>query len=128
MAIDATEILLKNSNEHKLTPEDCRAVCHTAQYTQTPQESIAIDIRAEPKIIVSASGMMTGGRISHHLKVYGPNPRNTILMTGFQAEGTRGARMLHHEPTVKIHGEQIPIEHRFMQLVIYQRMQIMKRY
>lgn len=110
MAIDATELLLKNSGEHKLSPELCRAVCHVASYVQTSEESMAIDRDHEPKIIISASGMMTGGRVLHHLKVYVTNPLNTILMTGFQASGTRGDRMLQHEPTVKIHGDQYPVK------------------
>ncbi|CAM2759697.1 MBL fold metallo-hydrolase RNA specificity domain-containing protein [Legionella worsleiensis] len=110
MAIDATELLLKNSNEHKLSPELCRAVCHVARYVQTSDESMAIDRDKQPKIIISASGMMTGGRVLHHLKALVTNPLNTILMTGFQASGTRGDRMLRHEPTVKIHGDEYPVK------------------
>lgn len=109
MAIDATELLLKNSNEHHLLADECREVCHLATYVHTPEESMALDLNHDPKIIISASGMMTGGRVLHHLKVYGPNALNTILMTGYQAAGTRGARMLNHEPTVKIHGDDYPI-------------------
>ena len=109
MAIDATEILLKNSNEHQLMAQECREVCRLATYVQTREESISIDLNHDPKIIISASGMMTGGRVLHHLKVYAPNPLNTILMTGFQASGTRGAKMLNHEPTVKIHGDEYPV-------------------
>lgn len=109
MAIDATELLLKHSNEHRLSAEECKEICHSVTYVQTPDESKAIDLDRSLKIIISASGMMSGGRVLHHLKVYGPNPLNTILMTGFQASGTRGARMLHHEPTIKIHGDDIPI-------------------
>lgn len=109
MAIDATELLLNNSNEHKLQPEEIRAVCHMATYVQTPDESMLLDLDHSPKIIISASGMMTGGRILHHLKVYATDPLNIILLTGFQASGTRGARMLNHEPTIKIHGDDYPV-------------------
>lgn len=110
MAIDATELLMKNSDEHQLAPEECASVCHVAKYLQTKDESMMVDRDKEPKIIISASGMMTGGRVLHHLKAYAPNPLNTILMTGYQAAGTRGARLLNHEPTVKVHGDLIDIK------------------
>lgn len=109
MAIDATELLLKHHNEHRLSAEECRAVCQIATYVHTPNESMAVDWGRESKIIISASGMMTGGRVLHHLKVYAPDPASTILLTGFQAAGTRGEKMLNHEPSVKIHGDDYPV-------------------
>ena len=62
-----------------------------------------------PKVIISASGMATGGRVVHHIKSYVSDVRNTILFTGFQAGGTRGEHMTHGAETVKIHGENWPI-------------------
>src|SRR5262249_49431623 len=62
-----------------------------------------------PKIIISASGMATGGRVLHHLKHYAPDPRNTILFTGYQAAGTRGQAILAGAESVKIHGVEIPV-------------------
>ncbi|KTD74684.1 MBL fold metallo-hydrolase RNA specificity domain-containing protein [Legionella waltersii] len=112
MAVDATQLLLKYSSDHLLGPELCKAVCRTATYIQTPTESIGIDLDRSPKIIISASGMMTGGRVLHHLKVYAPDQLSTILLTGFQADGTRGARMLNHEPTIKVHGDEYPVRAR----------------
>ncbi|VEG90076.1 MBL fold metallo-hydrolase RNA specificity domain-containing protein [Legionella spiritensis] len=109
MAIDATQVLLNNSDEHLLTPKQCFDICHVAHYVNTPEQSKSIDRMTVPKIIISASGMMSGGRILHHLKVFGPDPQNTILLTGYQAKGTRGARMVAHEPEIKIHGQMVPI-------------------
>ena len=60
-------------------------------------------------IIVSASGMATGGRVLHHLKAFAPDPRNMILFTGFQAAGTRGAALVGGADAVKIHGEYVPV-------------------
>jgi metallo-beta-lactamase family protein len=60
-------------------------------------------------IIISASGMATGGRVLHHIRAFGPDPRNTILFAGFQAAGTRGATMVAGAGQVKIHGELVPI-------------------
>ena len=62
-----------------------------------------------PKIIISASGMATGGRVLHHLKRYAPDPRNTILFAGYQAVGTRGAAMLAGVDSIKIHGGEVPL-------------------
>jgi metallo-beta-lactamase family protein len=70
----------------------------------------------QPMIIISASGMATGGRILHHLKTKLPDERNTIVFVGFQAEGTRGRRILEREPTIKIHGEVVPVRARIEQI------------
>jgi metallo-beta-lactamase family protein len=60
-------------------------------------------------LIIAASGMATGGRVIHHLKSFAPDHRNTILFTGFQAGGTRGAAMMAGAPTIRIHGQDIPV-------------------
>lgn len=60
-------------------------------------------------VILAGSGMATGGRVVHHLKAFAPDPRNTILFSGFQAGGTRGASMLQGAEQVKIHGQYVPI-------------------
>lgn len=109
MAIDATGLMSRYHDEHKLSTEICHQACHIANYTQTPLESKAIDHMDAPRIIISASGMMTGGRVLHHLKVMAPDPKNTILITGFQAAGTRGARLLNGEEEIKIHGDMFPV-------------------
>jgi len=62
-----------------------------------------------PKVIISASGMATGGRVLHHLKLLAPDPKNTILFAGFQAGGTRGAAMTAGAERVKIHGSYVPV-------------------
>lgn len=116
MAIDATKILQKYLHEHRLNSTDCQRICRRAQYIQTPDESKSIDLITTPKIIISASGMMTGGRILHHLKVFGPDKKNCIIITGYQAVGTRGARLLNHETHLKIHGEMIPIHAEVVEL------------
>ncbi len=109
MAIDATNILERYPNEHRLDRAACAAVTATAIYIRNGDESRRIGQDDEPKIIIAASGMATGGRVLHHLKRYAPDPRNTILFTGFQAGGTRGDRILRGEEAVKIHGAMVPI-------------------
>lgn len=75
----------------------------------TVNESKALNTLPGPAVIISASGMATGGRILHHLRHRLPHPQNTVLFVGFQAKGTRGRRILDGEPTVKIFGEHVPV-------------------
>lgn len=110
MAQDATDLFARHAGEHRLSPGQCRAAFGVARYVTDAEESKALAGIAFPKVIVSASGMATGGRVLHHLKVYAPDRRNTILFSGFQAGGTRGADMLAGAPSVKIHGRYVPVE------------------
>ncbi len=109
MSIHTTEALLHHHNEHRLSSSLCKEVCQVAKYVETPEESIKLADNTQPKVIVSASGMLTGGRILHHLKYILPNPKNAVLLTGFQAPGTRGERLLNQEKAIKIHGELLPV-------------------
>lgn len=109
MAVDATEIYHRYRTEHRLTPEQCRGMCAAATIVNTPDESKRLNERKGPMVIIAASGMATGGRVVHHLKAFAPDPRNTILFSGFQAGGTRGATILSGAESVKIHGEYVPI-------------------
>ncbi|HLA75650.1 MAG TPA: MBL fold metallo-hydrolase, partial [Gammaproteobacteria bacterium] len=109
MATQATTLFYNHVGEHRLNPALSKAVCATAHYVASVEESEALNRRREPMILISASGMATGGRVLHHLKVFAPDPRNTILFSGFQAGGTRGASMLGGAEAVKIHGAYIPV-------------------
>jgi metallo-beta-lactamase family protein len=71
--------------------------------------SKALDSATGPSIIISASGMATGGRVLHHLAHYLPDPASTVVFVGYQAAGTRGRRLLDGDKTVKIHGEMIEV-------------------
>lgn len=106
MAVNASELLHRHLGDLRLSQDLCSEVCAIAKYTNTPEESKALDATpAMPKIIISASGMATGGRILHHLKHYLGDARNTVLLVGYQAEGTRGDRLARGEPEIKIHGQ-----------------------
>lgn len=109
MAVNVTQIFHRYRGEHRLTPEQCDAMCAVAKYVNSVEESKALNGRSGPMIIISASGMATGGRVLHHLKAFAPDARNTILFAGFQAGGTRGAAMLDGVESIKIHGEYIPV-------------------
>jgi metallo-beta-lactamase family protein len=109
MATDASEIFCKRVDDHRLSEAECRRSCAVAHYVRSVEESKALTANPMPKVIISASGMATGGRVLHHLKRYAPDAKNTILFAGFQAGGTRGADMMAGAQTVKIHGEYVPV-------------------
>ncbi|MDJ0868047.1 MAG: MBL fold metallo-hydrolase [Myxococcota bacterium] len=116
MATRATEVLRASAGYHRLDAEACAAVCDLPQYVRSPDESRALCARRGPLVIVSASGMATGGRVLHHLKALAPDPRNTILLPGFMAPGTRGDALAHGVEAIKIHGEYVPVRARVLQL------------
>lgn len=109
MAIDATEIFHRYRSLHRLTPEQCEGMCRAARIVNSAEESKWLDSRRMPMVIIAGSGMATGGRVVHHIKALGGDPRNTILFAGFQAAGTRGAAMVAGAQSVKIHGKYVPI-------------------
>ncbi len=110
MATDATHIFERYGKEHRLDKSVCAKVCALPTYVKTFEESSALDEMDMPAIIISASGMASGGRVLHHLKARISDYRNTILFTGYQAGGTRGERMMSGEGQVKIYGEMITIK------------------
>ena len=118
LAISATEIFRQNMD---LFEEEVREGLERGdnplefpglRFTQTPDESRALNEDPEPHIIISASGMCEVGRIKHHLKHNLWNPNNTILFVGYQAPGTLGAKIVSGEKKVKIFGEEIAINAR----------------
>lgn len=76
----------------------------------TVDESKTINNPPQPSIIISASGMATGGRVVHHLRGMLPNPKHTVILVGYQAVGTRGRNLLEGADEVKMHGEMVPVE------------------
>ena len=109
MAISATSLFHKFRHEHRLTTAQCDALHRTATIVNTVEESKRLNELRGPMIIISASGMASGGRVVHHLKAFAPDARNAILFAGFQAGGTRGAAMVNGADAVKIHGEYVPV-------------------
>jgi metallo-beta-lactamase family protein len=109
MAADVTEIYHRHADDHRLDAEHCRLMCQTARVINSVEESQKLNALRYPAVIVSASGMATGGRVVHHLKAFAPDRRNTILLAGYQAAGTRGAALLAGATDLKIHGERVPV-------------------
>ncbi len=122
MACDATPIYLAHPEDHDL---DMRAIHDRGQtplatpqtlFTRSVDQSKRVNAFDKPAIIISASGMATGGRILHHLKHRVPDPKNTILFVGYQSVGTRGRRMLDGEKEIKIHGQLFPVRASLLQV------------
>lgn len=109
MAINASELLCRFPHDHRLPAGLCRDVCEVATYVRDVESSKAITHNAHPKVIISASGMATGGRVLHHIRAYAPERRNLILFSGFQAAGTRGRSMVDGATEVKMFGEWVPV-------------------
>ncbi|MBS0341728.1 MAG: MBL fold metallo-hydrolase [Proteobacteria bacterium] len=116
MAADTTGIYCRHLDEHRLAAKDCAALGKSATIVNTVEESRRLNELRFPSIIVSASGMATGGRVLHHLKAYAPDERNTLLFSGFQAAGTRGAALVAGARTIKIHGSDVPVRAEVVQL------------
>jgi metallo-beta-lactamase family protein len=115
MAIDATEIYCDHPEEfdgemRRMTKEK-RCPLHSGEFhlARTRAESMALNRLSGPFIVISASGMATGGRVLHHLKLRLPDPRTTVLLVGYQAAGTRGRLIQDGAKAVKIHGEEVPV-------------------
>jgi len=109
MAINATELLRAFPEDHKLNGEAVEGACAVAAYTRDVEASKAITSNPMPKVVIAGSGMATGGRVLHHIRTFAPDPRNTILFAGYQALGTRGARLLAGETELKMFGDWIPV-------------------
>jgi metallo-beta-lactamase family protein len=116
MAVSATKLYLRHKEEHDLEMQDLiddrRDPLATRRFSlaRTIQESKNLMALEEPTIVISASGMATGGRILHHLRKRLRDERNTVIFAGFQAEGTRGRRLLEGEDEIKIFGEFVPVK------------------
>lgn len=105
LAINATDVFANHPDDHRLSLKEAEAACSLPRYVHDPEESKALDHDPMPKIIIAGSGMATGGRVLHHLKVYAPDARNSVVFTGYQAGGTRGAAMVRGAESIKIHGQ-----------------------
>ncbi len=109
MAINATDIYQRYHVEHHVSAEDCRRMYELATMVRTVEESKALNQRRGPMIILSASGMLSGGRVLHHIEAFGQDHRNAILLSGYQAGGTRGAALAAGAITLRMFGREIPI-------------------
>ena len=114
LAIDATSVFELHPELFDETEEFVRRVQELfrfdmVHYTRDASESKALNSAIGPMVIIAASGMAESGRITHHLALGAPDPRNTILVVGFMAEHTLGRRIVEKQPTLRIHGEDVAL-------------------
>ena len=115
MGASATKFYAKHKQEHDLDMQRLADAKRNALSTHRfslvhgRQNSKDLNRLHEPAVIISASGMATGGRIMHHLYHNLPNPKNTVVLVGYQAEGTRGRRLQNGEKTLRLLGEDVPV-------------------
>jgi metallo-beta-lactamase family protein len=123
MALSATDLYLKYREDHDLefSREDNNGKgdpldVHQFHLTRTADESKQINNVKTPSIIISASGMVTGGRVLHHLVQRLPDARNAVILAGFQAQGTRGRALQEGAKTIRLFGEEIPVNAEIVEL------------
>jgi metallo-beta-lactamase family protein len=116
MATNVTDLYERFHDYHRLPVDECAQVCDVAQFVRSVEESKHLSEQRGPLVIISASGMATGGRVLHHLRALAPHPQNTLLLPGYQAAGTRGASIAAGAESVKIHGQWVPIRAEVVQL------------
>lgn len=116
MAISASNIYQRYHTYHRLTHQQCDQAFQQVIYTRSIDESKALASERGPHIIIAGSGMATGGRILHHFKHWLSDHRTTVLFSGHQAGGTRGAKMEQGVESIKVHGQWLPVKAKIRRL------------
>jgi len=116
MATDVTEIYARHPELHRLDRERCVDVFGRATYTRTVEESKEVSADDGRKIVISASGMLTGGRVLHHLKAFAGDERNLIVLPGYQPPGTRGRALIDGAKSVRVHGRDVRVAAEVVQM------------
>lgn len=116
MAVHSTHLFEHHPGEHRLSRQEAHALTRSATMVSSTDDSRALASRHGPMVILSASGMATGGRVLHHLAHHASNHRNMIILTGFQAPGTRGATLASGAKSVRIHGNDVAVNAEVVQL------------
>lgn len=119
MATDVTELYERCVGYHRLDAERVGEVVNSVKFLHTPQESMQLNHRTDPMVIVSAAGMLTGGRVVHHLKAHAGRRQNTIFLPGYQAPGTRGAALAGGKRSVKVHGQYVDVKAEVVQMDVF---------
>ena len=109
MAIEATALYTRHRRLLRVPPREIVNLTDGVRLVTTGAQSQRLAASRLPSVIISASGMATGGRVLNHLQALAPDPRHHIVMAGFQVGGSRGARLLAGEREIKVHGAMVPV-------------------
>lgn len=116
MGINVLDVFINNTTWHKLNPQECEEMCRIFTLISDYKETIDTIYNPKPKVVIAASGMMTGGRILSYMKEYIEKPETTIIVVGYQAEGTRGRKLLEGADEIKIYGKYYPVKAKILEV------------
>ena len=116
MGAEVTDLLSRFPDWHKLTKDECTHVYKDVIINREYQGTESIIKDKHPKVVIAASGMLTGGRVLEYMKFYAPQKNNSILLVGYQAEGTRGRDLQEGKTEVKIHGNFVQVSARVVEI------------
>lgn len=109
MGISVLDVFLQNTKWHKLNPHQCEEMCKMFTMISSYKDTIEMIYNEKPKVVIAASGMITGGRVLSYLERYIVDEKNTVLLVGYQAEGTRGRKLLEGAKDIKFYGKYYPV-------------------
>ena len=110
MGIKVLDVFNDNPNWHKLNPNQCEEMCSMFSMISDYEDTINAIYDKRPKVVIAASGMITGGRVLSYLERYIVKPENTVMLVGYQAEGTRGRKLVEGAKEIKFFGKYYPVE------------------
>ncbi|WP_426095931.1 MBL fold metallo-hydrolase RNA specificity domain-containing protein [Flavobacterium sp. DSR2-3-3] len=116
MGINALNIFSNNQKWHKLSSEECAEMSKMFSLVSDYQETMEVIYDEQPKVLIAASGMLTGGRVLSYLEQYIVLPQTTVIIVGYQAEGTRGRKLLEGAKEIKIHGQYYPVKAKILEI------------
>jgi metallo-beta-lactamase family protein len=116
MAVNATELYVRAHAEHRLGAGEVAQLCDGVEFVRSAEDSKQLTARRGPMVVLSASGMLTGGRVLHHLFQVAPDHRNTIVLVGYQAAGTRGEALQQGAAALRVFGEDVPVRARIVSI------------
>jgi len=119
MSTSVTRVYQRNKHDHKLSSSECAEAFGIAQFVSSVGQSKKLSANRGCKIIISASGMVTAGRVLHHMKAFVGDPKNTVLLPSYQAPGTRGAALAGGADSIKIHGRHYGVQAEVEQVDLY---------
>lgn len=116
MGIKVIDLFTENRTWHKLDLDECEAMCDMFQLITDYEETMETIYDDRPKVVIAASGMVTGGRVLSYLERYIIDSKNTVVMVGYQAEGTRGRKLLDGEKEIKLYGNYYPVHAQIVEI------------
>jgi metallo-beta-lactamase family protein len=116
MGINAFEIFINNQKWHKLSLDDCIKMSKMFTMITDYQDTIDAIYDKKPKVVIAASGMITGGRVLSYLEYFITLPETTVVIVGYQAEGTRGRKLLEGAKEIKLHGKYYPVKAKILEI------------